>query len=656
MRRYILGIVCLLGWSGVPMWGAESVERTAASAEDVFPAIRANDLKALRQLASGGGANVHDKVGMSALHYAALYGSTESVRILLEAGADVNARNSGQSTPLIFGAYNLEKTKLLVYKGADVNAVNDAGSRPLYTAVSVHGNAETVRYLIDHGADVKALGRAGTDLLQRAAMYSEPEVVRLLLDKGVDPKRASNSGFTALAYAFLCEDGGRRKMLLDAGSDVNAATRTAGTVKNGPIALTQITPLMRAASAGDAKSVAAMLEKGARVNDVDVRRMTALSFAVANERPNPEVVRLLMAAGTDLAVKDVYGDTALDWARKFGPSEVVAMLEKAGAKGHEAAPAPVRPADYRPDANEAIRRSSALLATSSQKFFIEGGGCVGCHHQPMTGRAFAAVRAAGREADPRMRRVLIDGLTVERPTALSRFPLLVSGGGDIDGLLYTTVAMAELGEPASQMTDAMTHFVAARQNPSGSWNIPGGGRPPLEDSEITRTMMAVWTLKAYGWPARQAEFQERLERARRWLAAAKPETTEEACDRLVGLWLTGSSNAELQGIAQPILAQQRADGGWAQNAHLESDAYGTALVLYSLGKAGVLKAPDAAYGKGAAYLLKTQYPDGSWFVRSRAPKLQPYFQSGFPYDHEQWISASATAYAVMALAPVTAKP
>ena len=109
-------------------------------------------------------------------------------------------------------------------------------------------------------------------------------------------------------------------------------------------------------------------------------------------------------------------------------------------------------------------------------------------------------------------------------------------------------------------------------------------------------------------------------------------------------------------MAQSLLKRQRAEGGWAQNSQLEPDAYGTALVLYSLGKAGVLKASDKPYRRGAAYLLRTQYPDGSWFVRSRAPKLQPYFQSGFPYDHEQWISASATAYAVMALAPVIAKP
>jgi hypothetical protein len=43
--------------------------------------------------------------------------------------------------------------------------------------------------------------------------------------------------------------------------------------------------------------------------------------------------------------------------------------------------------------------------------------------------------------------------------------------------------------------------------------------------------------------------------------------------------------------------------------------------------------------------------NGSWHVHSRAVKFQPYFQSGFPFDHDQWISAVATAWATMALAP-----
>ena len=119
----------------------------------------------------------------------------------------------------------------------------------------------------------------------------------------------------------------------------------------------------------------------------------------------------------------------------------------------------------------------------------------------------------------------------------------------------------------------------------------------MEDSPFTRTMMAVWTLKAYGWPARRAEFEERLTRARKWLLAAEPHTTQEECDSLIGLWLTGSSEKELRGMAQALLKRQRADGGWAQNSQLEPDAYGTSLALYSLGKSrraqGVGRCPIA---------------------------------------------------------------
>ena len=47
--------------------------------------------------------------------------------------------------------------------------------------------------------------------------------------------------------------------------------------------------------------------------------------------------------------------------------------------------------------------------------------------------------------------------------------------------------------------------------------------------------------------------------------------------------------------------------------------------------------------------MKTQFEDGSWHVRSRAIPIQPYFDSGFPYGHDQWISAGATNWATMAL-------
>jgi hypothetical protein len=86
-----------------------------------------------------------------------------------------------------------------------------------------------------------------------------------------------------------------------------------------------------------------------------------------------------------------------------------------------------------------------------------------------------------------------------------------------------------------------------------------------------------------------------------------------------------------------------------------SDAYATGEALYPLNLSGKAAVSDAAYAKGIKYLLKTQAPDGSWHVKSRSIWVQPYFESGFPYGHDQWISAAGTSWAAMALA-VTAEP
>lgn len=98
---------------------------------------------------------------------------------------------------------------------------------------------------------------------------------------------------------------------------------------------------------------------------------------------------------------------------------------------------------------------------------------------------------------------------------------------------------------------------------------------------------------------------------------------------------------------EPI--QLRFDRGWAPMQYLRSDAYATGLVLDTLFRAGLLKASDPAYRYGVTFLLRTQFPDGSSFVRSRVPMFQPYFQSGLPFDHDQCISSAGTAWAVMAL-------
>ena len=118
--------------------------------------------------------------------------------------------------------------------------------------------------------------------------------------------------------------------------------------------------------------------------------------------------------------------------------------------------------------------------------------------------------------------------------------------------------------------------------------------------------------------------------------------------QLLGLTWANADRRSLEAPLKNLVALQHSDGGWSQTPNLESDAYATGQVLYTMHELGV-PSNDPAYRSGVAYLLGTQREDGSWFVRSRAPKFQPYFQSGFRYDHDQWISAAGTAWAAMGL-------
>jgi hypothetical protein len=181
--------------------------------------------------------------------------------------------------------------------------------------------------------------------------------------------------------------------------------------------------------------------------------------------------------------------------------------------------------------------------------------------------------------------------------------------------------------------------------------VPHGAiaRPPIEDGDIPRAAAAIIALKNYGAPGRAADFDERVARTRAWLAAAKAFTADDRNMQLVGLQRAGAEKSLLRRLANAILATQRPDGGWAQRAGFSSDAYATGQTLYALAASEMVSPREPSYQKGVKFLLSTQHADGSWYVRSRAPKFQPFFESGFPYAHDQWISAMATGWAAAAL-------
>jgi hypothetical protein len=197
----------------------------------------------------------------------------------------------------------------------------------------------------------------------------------------------------------------------------------------------------------------------------------------------------------------------------------------------------------------------------------------------------------------------------------------------------------------------MVHHLVTIQASDGRWfnNVP---RPPIASGDVSATALAIQALKHYGWPGRKEEFAAGVERGRRWLWKVKAETNEEAVFQLLGLHWVGEPAEKLAELARSLRQRQRKDGGWAQLPMLDSDAYATGEVLYTLAQTVKVPVTDPAWQRGLRFLLARQEDDGTWHVARRTFPFQPTMESGFPHHRDSWLSAAATSWAVLALTQV----
>jgi N-acyl-D-amino-acid deacylase len=299
------------------------------------------------------------------------------------------------------------------------------------------------------------------------------------------------------------------------------------------------------------------------------------------------------------------------------------------------------------DAQAALRLGLPLVQQAAANY-PKHRKCFSCHHQTLPMLAMVAARESGLEVDQKLLDAQADFTRQSFHDQVEPMRRGEGVGGHALTVGYGLWALALAGRPADETTEAMVAYLLKTQHEDGHWEAQTI-RPPLEESFTTCTVLAVVGMRRYAAASQAAEVDSSINKAKAWLSKANPQSQEDIAMALWGGAQLGATPDELRAARDAALAMQRDDGGWAQLATMESDAYATGQVLFALQAAG-LSSRELAYQRGVAYLLKSQQADGSWLVVSRSKPIQTYFDNGDPHGKNQFISMPATCWALVVLA------
>jgi ankyrin repeat protein len=301
----------------------------------------------------------------------------------------------------------------------------------------------------------------------------------------------------------------------------------------------------------------------------------------------------------------------------------------------------------------AATRSIAMVQRGSAGFY-KSGVCFSCHDHGLPMLALRTAREHGIPVDEAAAgQVAVKGLlTIPDLSSLDRAvqdPMIIDPAPS-DG--WALMAADAAGLQPNLVTAVYARRIANWQRADGHWPTLDQ-RPPQSYSVFTATAVALRAVQLYMPAQLHQETKERLARARTWLLRAQPRDTEDSTFRLFGLYWAGATSGELSRAARDLAALERPGGGWAELPHMQPDAYSTGEALVALHEAGGVPVTDPGWRKGLQYLLSTQDPQGAWHVHTRmlspATVSPPYFESGFPYGHDQFLSTDGTCWAAMAL-------
>ena len=292
----------------------------------------------LSELEAGADITATDRDGRTLLHWAASCNKrTGVIALLLDHGADVNARTIYDETPLMVGILSDNDPTvmgLLLDYGADIEAREHGGGTPLIRA-GWGENSAVIALLLDRGADVAAKDDYDYTVLHTALDWHGLGIIEKLLESGADILARNHAGTTPLHVAVSSDIDPRVvELLLDRGAEIcqgqfrKDAIASGGAFQRegcGKAVVGQRCRRERTRrSRHDASALGGrfqrravfefLLDHGADIHARDYGGNTVLHFAIASN-PAPEVVELLLDRGADVDARNISGQTPCQLAK-----------------------------------------------------------------------------------------------------------------------------------------------------------------------------------------------------------------------------------------------------------------------------------------------------------------------------------------------------
>lgn len=260
----------------------------------------------------------------TALHYAAVHANPQMIMALIQAGADVNERNTSRETPLNIvlqaastaPVHDVEESAHLLLDAGATNIADDTRTTPLHRAAEIPRLISIVKKLIEKGAHVNLQDNMLESALHKAVRRDAYDIAQLLVRNKVQLDLKNHRGETALHRALWNNYKDLVKLLINAGADVNVQDNQGDT------------PLHKAATSQYNKdSLDLLLQAGAQLNTQNNQGSTPLHRALVQN--NIETAKYLLRQPTiNIGLKNNQGKTALDLAREKNLSEIVKILQQ----------------------------------------------------------------------------------------------------------------------------------------------------------------------------------------------------------------------------------------------------------------------------------------------------------------------------------------